>query len=120
MIVNTRCAPEVGFFVHGIAIEVENPGFDVAFWNQVDNSFSDGARGQSFGREAFFKLSSTPSGIFCIRVDGHNERGLSSCRPCAIRFDVEGVARADPCFSASLSADQGLEPDVARSIVELL
>ncbi len=101
--VDLGVAAVVCFFVDGMAVEIENPGFDVAFWDQVDDSFLRSTARESFGGEALFELSSALSDISSIRVDRRNERRLGSCRACAIGFDCWGIPRTHPSFPASLS-----------------
>ena len=56
-------AAEVGLFVDSMAVEIENPGFDVPFRNQMNNSLFGGSRRQSFGGKAVFELTRATSPV---------------------------------------------------------
>src|SRR5580698_3904193 len=47
-IVNSGRVVEISFFVNGIAVKVENPGFYIPPWNKMSDSFFGGARRSSF------------------------------------------------------------------------
>ncbi len=65
-------AAEIRFFVDNAAIEVENPGFYVAFWYEVDNPFFCRSRRQLGGRQCMFELTKAPISVARICVDGND------------------------------------------------
>ena len=67
---------EVGFFVDGMAVEVESPGLNVAPGNQVNDSFSICARGQSLAGEALFELATAMTNVSSVGIYRHQEGAL--------------------------------------------
>jgi hypothetical protein len=57
LIINSRRAPEIRFFVHLTTVEIENPGFDIPLWNEMDNSLSLCPCWQSFSVQALSQLA---------------------------------------------------------------
>ncbi len=86
----------VCFLVHFRASEAKNPGFDVAFRNQMYNRLFATARGEFTSSERVLGLLASLSHANSVGVDDHDQTGADAFRLCAIGCNGFPVTLPNP------------------------